>query len=384
VQFLHTLTGNEKIKLKSALPAGLKNHQCERFDPLHVGGLLPVRFVPNSHTAKVEGEEKEKEHMIKSTILDSIQKYYPIFKEGDTKDVVNLIQCHESIISDKKLRTCFNVCASLITDKKKSLKKLQAKARKRSDDLTEIAAHKTAIKEYQTQASSVQEEAFNNFEKLLNQTVVPLWRNIVTEQYDTDGYVDFDGHKKTGKLGRVFGSLQACYLQFILSVSTQDSVERHKHCISTTIKKADIVTIVQLLSHLTVLNEMTRYLPCLKHVENSPSDLKKMNVPFTELEMCTNVIASRPLSISMEYYAHKGVHFPMKLNMLEEDFIPVTASVQRHDKIIADICAKAGFLKKGLDQDKTSTKSLDKSIPKKAKFGNNSSNGGKPHPDPGH
>ena len=182
--------------------------------------------------------------------------------------------------------------------------------------------------------------------------MVPLWRNIVTEQCDTDGYVEFDGRKKTGKLGRVFGSLQACYLQFILSVSTQDSVERHKHCISTTIKKADIVTIVQLLSHLTVLNEMTRYLPCLKHIENLPSDLKKMNVPFTKLKMCTNVIASLPLLISTWYYAQKGMHFPTKLNTLKEDLICITLSVQRHDKMIADIRAKAGIPKKGSDQEK--------------------------------
>ena len=76
-----------------------------------------------------------------------------------------------------------------------------------------------------------------------------------------------------------------------------------------------------LFSRLTVLNEMTRYLLCLKHVEDLPTDLEKMNVPFTELEICTNVIASLPLSISTGYYAHKVMHFPMKLTMLKEDLI---------------------------------------------------------------
>ena len=84
---------------------------------------------------------------------------------------------------------------------------------------------------------------------------------------------------------------------------------------------------------------MTRYLPCLKHVEDLPDNLPKMNVPFTELEMCTNVIASLPLLISTGYYAQKGMHFPTKLNTLKEDLIQVTASVQRHNKIIADIWA---------------------------------------------
>ena len=88
-----------------------------------------------------------------------------------------------------------------------------------------------------------------------------------------------------------------------------------------TIKKFDNVTIVQLFARLTVFNEMTRYLPCLKYVEDSPSDLNKVNVPFTELEMYTNVIPSLLLSISTGYYAQKGMHFPRKLNTLREDLI---------------------------------------------------------------
>ena len=107
----------------------------------------------------------------------------------------------------------------------------------------------------------------------------------------------------------------------MLSVSTQDAAERHKRYIPTTVKKADNVTIVQLFARLTLLNEMTKYLPCLKHVEDSPNDLPKMNVPFTELEMCTNVTASLPLLISTGYYAQKGMHFPTKLNTLKEDLI---------------------------------------------------------------
>ena len=98
------------------------------------------------------------------------------------------------------------------------------------------------------QANAVQEEAFGYFEKLLDQTVVPLWRDIVVEQCDTDGYVDLNGHRHTRKRGCCFGSLQACYLQVVLSVSTQDAADRHKRYVSTTIKKANNVKIVQLFS----------------------------------------------------------------------------------------------------------------------------------------
>ena len=68
-----------------------------------------------------------------------------------------------------------------------------------------------------------------------------------------------------------------------------------------------------------------------------------MNVPFTKLEMCTNVIPSLPLLILTGSYAQKGMHFPTKLNTLKEDLIRVAASVQRHDKMIADIRANGPY-----------------------------------------
>ena len=68
--------------------------------------------------------------MVKISISEAVSKYYKIFKEGDTKDVVNLIQHHESIISDKKLRTRYSLYASLIAEKKEVIKKLKSKSKK--------------------------------------------------------------------------------------------------------------------------------------------------------------------------------------------------------------------------------------------------------------
>ena len=192
------------MKLKSALPTGLKHQQCERFDPSRVGGLPPVRFVPSSLNEKEEGDEKEKEHMVKISISEAVSKYFKIFKEGDTEDVVNLIQRHESIISDKKLHAKYNTYAALLTAKKDNFDALKAKSKKTSEDIEELAALKSAIKEYHVQASAVQYEAFDSFEKLLDQTPVPVWRNITKEQCDTDGYVDLNGCRQNGKHGGSF------------------------------------------------------------------------------------------------------------------------------------------------------------------------------------
>ena len=88
---------------------------------------------------------------------------------------------------------------------------------------------------------------------------------------------------------------------------------------------------------------MIKYLPCLKHVEGSPTDMLTMNKPFSELEMCTILITTLPLRMSTAYYASKGQHFPQDMKKLEEDLILVEAQVQRQDKIMRELRSQAGL-----------------------------------------
>ena len=62
------------------------------------------------------------------------------------------------------------------------------------------------MKEYKTQAKQLNEEAYDFFEKLLDQSLVSEWREIVTEQCDTVDYVDLSGKQNASgnKRGKVF------------------------------------------------------------------------------------------------------------------------------------------------------------------------------------
>jgi hypothetical protein len=50
-----------------------------------------------------------------------------------------------------------------------------------------------------------------------------------------------------------------------------------------------------------------------------------MDVPFSEMEMCTHVIAALPVDLSVAYWAAKGMHFPISLKSLQEDLKQVEA-----------------------------------------------------------
>ena len=139
------------------------------------------------------------------------------------------------------------------------------------------------------------------YEKLLHQSLVPKWREITREQCDKGGYIDLNGQKKSNKRGRNFDALKACYLQVLLQVVPQDCAERHRRYISTTVRKHESVTLPQLISRLVMMNEMTSYLPCMKQMEDSPTEMPMMDVPFSEMEMCTHVMGALPTDLSVAY-----------------------------------------------------------------------------------
>ena len=129
----------------------------------------------------------------------------------------------------------------------------------------------------------------------------------------------------------------------MLLVCKQDAAERVKGYMTSNIRLADAVTIVQLCSPLQDMNAMIQYLPCLKHSEGSPADMPTMNKKFSELEMCTNLISTLSMKMSTAYYASKGQHFPTNFKKLEEDLILTEAQVQRQDNMINELRSKAGL-----------------------------------------
>ena len=362
------------MKLRTALPAGLTNKMCERFDPSRMGGAPAIRFVPNS-TAYGKKEDGEEHDQVKITISSEVSKYYNVFKEGTAEDVVKLITMHEGIIIDKKLKEQYDNIKALISGKKARITLLTQKSKRNDTEKEELEEINVALREYKTQAKQLPEEAFDFFEKLLDQSLVSEWRDIVKKECETADYVDLKGVKtSSGKRGKTFSSLLPCYYKIMLLVCTQDAAERTKRYMSTTIKLQDPVTIVQHVSRLTSMNQMIKYLPCLKHVEGSPTDMPTMNKPFSELEMCTILITTLPLRMSTAYYASKGQHFPQDMKKLEEDLILVEAQVQRQDKIMRELRSQAGLpVSGGSDGKKKSTMKSTEPIPKKQKKGSSKS-----------
>ena len=61
-----------------------------------------------------------------------------------------------------------------------------------------------------------------------------------------------------------------------------------------------------LIKHMGWANSITKYLLCMKHIENLFDEHPKINEPFTEMEIYTNFIAALLPKISLAYWATKG------------------------------------------------------------------------------
>ena len=176
------------MKLRIALPTGLTYKMCKRFDPWRMGGAPTIKFVPSSPTSSNKEGNKEPAQ-VKITISTKVSKYYTVFKEGNTEDVVNLIRTHDRIIVDKKLKENCNVIAALISANKKRLTMLTNKSSRTSDEKREVKEVQEALKEYKTQVKQTQEEAFEFFKMRLDQKIVAEWREIVKQECKSVDYV---------------------------------------------------------------------------------------------------------------------------------------------------------------------------------------------------
>ena len=91
----------------------------------------------------------------------------------------------------------------------------------------------------------LQIEAFDFFEKLLDKSC-----KIVKQECDSPDYINLTGQKNMSgrKRGNTFASLTPYYLKLMLLVCTQDASEKMKRYMTTTVRLAVIVNIVQQFS----------------------------------------------------------------------------------------------------------------------------------------
>ena len=213
----------------SALPAGLQQQNFERYRPEKVGGAVQIRFIPDkSEDTKPEGKQSTVKIVISPTVTKSLE----IFQNGNAEAAIELIQVHESIVADKKLRIQYKANRVLVSSKKAKIKELKDKGDEDQVEIDKINDSITALKFANVQ---LQEDMFDYFEKLLSPDLTAKWRVIVKEECEGVNYVSLSGTRPGVIRGKVFDAIRPCYFRFMRLFCAQDSAERARRYITTNV-----------------------------------------------------------------------------------------------------------------------------------------------------
>ena len=139
-----------------------------------------------------------------------------------------------------------------------------------------------------------------------------------------------------------FNALKPCYLAVMLQVSSQDAAERHRRYWTMTVKMPDSITAEEFIDRVIWANDAIPYLPCLKNQADSPTEWPTMNEPFSDIELCMNVLNTLPSALHAAYWASKGTHFPVNLQKLMEDLKYLEIQVDRNKKGLEDLRRQLG------------------------------------------
>jgi len=109
----------------------------------------------------------------------------------------------------------------------------------------------------------------------------------------------------------------------------------------------------------------------LKQLEDSPSNLKRADVRFDDMELCTIILTAIPYRLACAYWAkYPSTHFPMNVADLSEDLVLLEPMFGQTQKIVAQIRSQGGTNNPGeKGKNQNGKRTLDQPIPKKTAKG---------------
>lgn len=310
-----------KLTLSNILPEGLNNRDFQRFDPKRISGphQMPILFVPNLKKA----EDGEKATTVQLTIANA-RKSVPVFGGGNTEDILLLILRHDGFIKHKKYRQHFD-------EDTRTLNGARARLALLNEGQDGYEAAKDAVTALEARLNNYVEDSFMMMEQLLSEGLVPEWQKVTREVCDSTTYVDLNGveHANVAARGKNWDTLKICYYEILKWHVRPNAAELLRAYLTTCVRMAYTgVTVKQYIGRVLQLNEYLSMLPCLKHCKDSPAGMPHANVKLTELELCPIILSGIPTSLSLPYWANKGLfHFAIEVGPLVDELEAIEPQV---------------------------------------------------------
>ena len=351
------------------LPEGIKRAEVERKS---LRDRPPISFVPPKFD---QGSDEDRhEHSVKIKIDKHIEESVTVFRGGTPEAYLSHLSVLSNLINRKELHTKFqgwkaesdsakydliqldrkqisalqdddtslpSAAESSNTDAAPVKKKRYLLPRKKS---VNISAHQAKLNKWAAKKLSlcdkrsnadremkrVVREAFQLYATLLSEEIRVVWQEIVTRVCDTPGWINDTGNEQNAARGYTWAALELVCREWLLTVFKQDAAEHERMYLQFYVIRPDRMEIRPYIARIMQLNQFILHLPCMADKRNSPANLVRMNVPFSEHELAVIILRSFRSRYSDMYYLNNTV--PMQIVALRDALESIERVVEKDRK----------------------------------------------------
>ncbi len=139
------------------------------------------------------------------------------------------------------------------------------------------------------------------------------WNKIISEQTESNPYVNLQGEAMQGPRGMLHQSFLDCVMFHLLTAFPINAAEQKKYYITNVLKKPQRVNVRQFVHQVEQLNAYIAQMPCFYYSPNANASTKPENVLFMEAELGAHVLRMCPLAWQDQYNLNERGMTPMDM-----------------------------------------------------------------------
>jgi hypothetical protein len=159
-------------------------------------------------------------------------------------------------------------------------------------------------------------QMFLFYSNLLSPKSKYAWNKFVSEQTESNPYVNLQGDTLEGPRGMSRNSFYKCVMFHLLTAFPINTAEQENYYISNVLKKPQRVNARQFVRQVEKLNAYVVQMPCFYYSPHANASTKPENVPFTEAKLGAHVLCMCPLPWQDQYNMNKKGMTPMDMRSL--------------------------------------------------------------------
>ncbi len=157
---------------------------------------------------------------------------------------------------------------------------------------------------------------FTFYSNLLSPKSKYTWNKIISEQTESDPFVNQQGDSLEGPRGMSCDWFNNCIMFHLLTVFPINAAVQEKYYISNVLKKPQRINACQFVHCVEQLNAYIAQMPYFYYSPNANASTKPENVPFTEAELGAHILCMCPIQWQDQYNMNNKGMMLMDMRLL--------------------------------------------------------------------